>query len=191
MKKEGKVQNDKRKKIIILITVIALIGIIVGGIVIRNVVVKKQAEGGNYFAGGNASSSLIANNIKKGITIGGITGTLDSINTSDATATPCDIAKGKTAYVNGEKITGRYIEYTSTLGTVTGSETSNTTVNDKYGNKVVVPAGFKIANPSDTVSDGIVIEDVNAGNTNTKGSQFVWIPVGNVYIDSCENYVTI
>ena len=56
---------------------------------------------------------------------------------------------------------------------------------------MVVPAGFKIANPSDTVSDGIVIEDVNAGNTNTKGSQFVWIPVGNVYIDSCENYVTI
>ena len=68
---------------------------------------------------------------------------------------------------------------------------SNTNIKDGYGNNVKVPAGFKIANPSDTVSDGIVIEDVNAGNTNTKGSQFVWIPVGNVYIDSCENYVTI
>ena len=47
MKKEGKVQNDKRKKEIILITVIALIGIIVGGIVIRNVVVKKQVKRNN------------------------------------------------------------------------------------------------------------------------------------------------
>ena len=191
MKKESKEQTNKKKRIIMLITVIALIGIIVGSIVIRNVVVNQEAEGENYLAGGNASSSLMASYIRKGVTIGGITGTLESLDTSDATATPCDIAKGKTAYVNGEKITGRYIEYTSTLGTVTGSETSNTTVNDKYGNKVVVPAGFKIANPSDTVSDGIVIEDVNAGNTNTKGSQFVWIPVGNVYIDSCENYVTI
>lgn len=127
MKKEGKVQNDKRKKEIILITVIALIGIIVGGIVIRNVVVKKQAEGGNYFAGGNASSSLIANNIKKGITIGGITGTLESIDTSDATATPEDIAYGKTGYVKGEKITGTYVP------------SSNYIFTDSLGNKVKIP----------------------------------------------------
>ena len=108
MKKEGKVQ--KNKKLIILITVMALIGIIVGSILIRNVVVNQGTEGEKYLEGGNASSSLIANNIKKGITIGGITGTLEDLNTFDATATSEDILEGKTAYVKGEKIIGTYVK---------------------------------------------------------------------------------
>ena len=69
------------------------------------------------------------------------------------------------------------------------SETENKKVEDEYGNIVVVPAGFKIVvddttnyensnNPN--VTDGIVIEDVSAGN---QGSQFVWVPVGTVYTD--------
>ena len=44
--------------------------------------------------------------IKAGITLGGVTGTLESLDTSDATATPEDILWGETAYVNGKKITG-------------------------------------------------------------------------------------
>ena len=65
-----------------------------------------------------------------------------------------------------------------TLGTVTGTETTNTTVKDKLGNEVKVPAGFKVVNPTETVPDGIIIEDVS--HEATKGSQFVWIPVGTV-----------
>ena len=65
-----------------------------------------------------------------------------------------------------------------TLGTVTGSETKNTTVKDSLGNQVVVPAGFKVVNKDDNVTDGIVVEDVS--HTATAGSQFVWIPVGEV-----------
>lgn len=65
-----------------------------------------------------------------------------------------------------------------TLDIVTGTETTNTTVQDALGNKIVVPAGFKIVNIKDYVTDGIIIEDVN--HEETKGSQFVWIPVGNV-----------
>lgn len=50
---------------------------------------------------------IIPENIKKDITILGITGTLSSgIDTSDANATASNIEEGKTAYVNGEKITG-------------------------------------------------------------------------------------
>lgn len=47
---------------------------------------------------------ITAGKIKKGETIAGVTGTY----TSDATATASDIASGKTAYVNGNKLTGTY-----------------------------------------------------------------------------------
>ncbi len=66
------------------------------------------------------------------------------------------------------------------------STTDNTELKDDYGNKIVVPAGFKIVsdsttNNAQTVDNGIVIEDVTG--TSTKGSQFVWIPVGKIYTD--------
>ena len=52
-------------------------------------------------------------------------------------------------------------------------------------NEITIPAGFKVAADSgNTVQQGIVIEDVNASsNTNVQGSQFVWIPVGEVTRD--------
>ncbi len=76
-----------------------------------------------------------------------------------------------------------------TLGTVTGSETKNTTVKDSLGNQVVVPAGFKVINPTQNVTNGIVVEDVS--HSATAGSQFVWIPVGDVIKDSAGNKETI
>ena len=61
------------------------------------------------------------------------------------------------------------------------SNSENTELQDEKGNKIVVPAGFKIVsddttNNAQTVDKGIVIED--ATETATKGSQFVWVPVG-------------
>lgn len=61
-------------------------------------------------------------NIKKDITIFGISGILDSgIDTSDATALSSDITKNKTAYVNGEKITGTAPIINTTYETITDS----------------------------------------------------------------------
>ena len=51
--------------------------------------------------GGAADSNLLAENIKSGVTISGVTGTF----TNDGTATASDMASGVTAYVNGQKIT--------------------------------------------------------------------------------------
>ena len=86
--------------------------------------------------------------------------------------------------VNGEK---KKIDangnVTVKLESVADSKTNGTvfndvtTLEDTYGNQVKIPKGFKIANDSATdVTGGIVIED--ATYTKTKGSQFVWIPVG-------------
>ena len=66
-----------------------------------------------------------------------------------------------------------------TLETITGTETSNTVTQDSLENRVVVPAGFRVVNPTDNVEDGIIIEDVS--HEETKGSQFVWIPAGTVH----------
>ena len=64
------------------------------------------------------------------------------------------------------------------------STTQNTNVYDKYGNKIVLPAGFMITKDAATVEEGIVIQDgtkdANGNPTATNGSQFVWIPVGKV-----------
>lgn len=54
----------------------------------------------------NGDESLISKNIKSGATIFGVSGDINVLDTSDATATAGDILKGKTAYVKGEKIVG-------------------------------------------------------------------------------------
>ena len=85
------------------------------------------------------------------------------------------------AQINEEIALDNYEQYINTnigvtLETITGEETNNTITQDSLGNKIVVPAGFRVVNPKDNVEDGIVIEDVTYGET--IGSQFVWIPVG-------------
>lgn len=96
----------KRIKIIILISIVLVI-IIIGLIIGVNILRSNLANENYNSANSNSNNgSLIASNIKAGITIGGVTGTLKDIDTSDATATAEDILEGKTAYVDGKKITG-------------------------------------------------------------------------------------
>ena len=184
---------SKKQKLgggIAIIIVAVILAIVITTSIVKNN--NKVASEGYSATTANAGSSLVASYIKKGITIGGITGTLETLDTSDATATPEDILWGETAYVDGEKITG-----TKVVTVAQGKESQkvfgeNTILIDDYGNGVKVPAGFKITEDSATaVTGGVVIEDSTAGDENTKGSQFVWIPVGNVITDSNGSTTTI
>lgn len=68
-------------------------------------------------------TKIIPENIKAGVTIFGIEGTLkEGMDTSDATAKATDIANGKIAYVNGEKITGTLWDTTQIGGATNAIE---------------------------------------------------------------------
>ena len=83
-------------------------------------------------------------------------------------------AKNKTEEAQGEE-ENILNSYESFLNSYSGE---NTEFTDSLGNIVKVPEGFRVLNPEDNVEDGIVIEDVV--HENTKGSEFVWIPVGTI-----------
>ena len=95
-------------------------------------------------------------------------------------------------YISGTVEVPKVKKVANNLGTVL-STTDNTELQDAYGNKIVVPAGFKIVSNDDTskattIDKGIVIEDATVDSegkaTATAGSQFVWIPVGKIYTDT-------
>ena len=91
MKKIG-----KKQRIIIAISIVLLL-IIIAILVISNIIINKSKlkSEGYFTTTANASSTLVASCIQKGIAIGGITGTLEILDTSDADATPEDISWGK------------------------------------------------------------------------------------------------
>ena len=169
-------RKDFRKRKIFVFVTFTLIVVILIYVIYKNLIIKNtQLINEEYMSEvTNKNINDIASYIKEGITIGGITGTFKLLDTSDANVKPNDVTKGKTVYADGVKITGtRELEFNY--------------FTDSLGNMVKVPLGFKIVNPEDNVTDGIIIEDVDAGNEYTKGSQFVWIPVGYVITDENKN----
>ena len=109
---------SKKQKLIgfiaILIVTVTIAIVITTSIVSNN---GQVANEGYAATTTNGDSKLIANYIKKGITIGGITGTLETLDTSDASAYAEDIAYGKIAYARGERIVGKRIDADTVLDT--------------------------------------------------------------------------
>ena len=96
-------KTNKRAKII---TVIAIVTVIVfaGILIATNVIKNNNVNNESYLATANANSDLVASYIKSGVTIGGIMGTLETIDVSNATATAEDVLEGKTFYAGSNEI---------------------------------------------------------------------------------------
>ena len=118
---------SKKQKLIGFITIL-LVAVIIAIVITTSIIKNNNQVADEVYAAtsANAGSSLISNYILNGITIGGITGKMDVLDTSDATAESSDIAKVKTAYVDGEKITGT-------------REPDNYYFTDSLGNTIKVP----------------------------------------------------
>ena len=129
---------------------------------LTNVAIKKDAN-------------LLPGNIRNGTTIFGVVGNLITSDSSDATATASDIAQGKTAYINNEKVEGNVEQVTSKL--ITRKETTQIvegsdavaflsgTVNKDY---LLRPQSkIEIAAYKNKVAEafGITAEKIAVGNT--------------------------
>ncbi len=152
MKKLSKKQKLVGGIAILLVAVILAI-VITTNIIGNNNQSNQLASQEDYLATtANAGSSLVASYIKKGITIGGITGTLETLDTNDATAYADDILAGKVAYARGERIVG-------TMGAALETESY-------VGN-------YADINDDGTV-DGVIFADLAVGGSGEWRNKWIW-----------------
>ncbi|MDP5275695.1 hypothetical protein [Chengkuizengella axinellae] len=105
-------------------------------------------------------TDLRSENIKKGVSIFGVNGASDVVDTGDATAVEANLLLGTTAYVDGSKITGSM----PTRGAMTYTpSTSNQTIPEGYhsgSGYVVGDADLK----SENIKKGVSIFGVNGAS---------------------------
>ena len=121
-------------------------------------------------------ANIVANNIRKDITILGVNGTLEvGIDTSDADALANDIVVGKTAYVDNEKVTGTLNivsspnEFTSGATVSTDTESSRLVLSTTNNTRQVIDSNvmMKFSATYDSVATaiGLTADKILTGNT--------------------------
>lgn len=121
----------------------------------------------------NVDENIVAENIKKGVTILDVTGTLEyGVDTKDADAAEDDIEMGKTAYVDGQKITGTIPVLSKTYVT-SDTDVSKTDYNVKISttvnNKSIIDSNstieLNVNNYTLASTLGITENDIMSGKT--------------------------
>ena len=126
---------------------------------------------GQYLSGDQTikgDANLVAEKIKSGTTIFNVTGTF----TSDATATANEILIGKTAYKNGEKITGTMVNNGAKNGNIS-TKTGAYTIPQGYhdgGGKVTIASTEQAKLISENIRQGITILGVEGTMSGTEGA---------------------
>ena len=157
---------SKKQKILGFIAIL-IVAVIIAIAITTSIVNNNQVAREGYSATtANAGSRLISNYILNGITIGGITGTLDVLNTSDATATAADIAKGKIAYARGERIVGKYVETIS-------NEDLQISVNNVYY--------ADLDSTGEITVDGVIFADLAGEEESGQWGSRKLCKLGNIY----------
>lgn len=160
-----------------------------------------------YLAGAQTikgDANLVAENIAKDVTIFGITGTHQDgssggTDTSDATATSADILSGKTAYVNGVKITGGYSIVTATANATTSSD--STSIDFTVSGKPLAWSVIQTANTRDWGNTRFICACNSDGNSTSMttesryGRQYAYANyISSTYtgdLDNNENTLTV
>lgn len=148
----------------------------------------------------NKPNTFIESNIKADISIGGITGTF----TNDADAVASDITEGKTAYVNGVKITGtntNEVNYSTLLTSTYPNRYSITTnltgVTASAGNPETIEDGSEAlltftANDGYNLPNGVTLTNVTSYNWNkSTGALAISIPTGDVTIEIVGEVISV
>ena len=123
-------KTNKKAKIITVIAIVTVI-IIAAILITTNVIKKNNVNNESYLATANANSDLVASYIKSGVTIGGITGTLETIDVSNATATAEGVLEGETFYAGNSEIK---------TGTMTNNGGWSTNINGSES--ISIPKGY-------------------------------------------------
>lgn len=113
--------------------------------------------GGEVALDTESAKNIIEKNIKSGVTILGVTGDSNVVDTEDATAAAGDILTGKDAYVGGAKVSGSM----PNNGAVGGDIST-------VAGKVSVPAGYTTGGDvqiAKAEQDKIVSGNIKAGTT--------------------------
>ena len=172
MKQKRKVESLQRNKKEQGITLIALVVTIVVLLILAGITINMLfSNGGIFKVAQDAANAWNQTVINEQADLDNLTEQIQNLvngQVGGGDEEPEDPTKGP----NGKPLVETVTEI---------QEGSNLEAEDKYGNPVVVPKGFKVVvdettNNATTVAEGIVIEDIN-------GNQFVWIPTGTYKVD--------